>query len=385
MILAAVAMGLWVRSVEQRRWSWMKQRIHELDCDRRSRDPSRPVLRGDPASGQAWGEYVLALKALTSGKSALQMCHLGQILYEFSLRSHPQNRSQVEEILATLQEPLDHLKRGVRRTQALDPDAAEAFREKYYMAQPAAGVLAWLSVCESKMLADSGQGRDAAELLLDAALFSRDVACNSTLLDAHSAYGASRFLCGKLIQLISSGRLSKGDCAFVERQLEILERAQPPLAAALKNNLWRMGSGFLEESFPPQWPRQWRFAYSQKLAIADAVDRVDSWIAVVARMEEMSSRECQTTWKAIQEEVDHDSNAITQDLYQFVFQDFGELKRLKVYLRLLRIAAHYRASGEVLELEDPMGTIFAHAQAGSVLKVWSEVDPQWVIEVDSQE
>lgn len=43
----------------------------------------------------------------------------------------------------------------------------------------------------------------------------------------------------------------------------------------------------------------------------------------------------------------------------------------RAQLRLLRVAVHYRATGEILELDDPFGTGILYAQTTNHLRVWS--------------
>jgi hypothetical protein len=51
----------------------------------------------------------------------------------------------------------------------------------------------------------------------------------------------------------------------------------------------------------------------------------------------------------------------------------GELDR-KAQFRLLRAAAHYGATGEILKLEDPYGTVLGHAVTPVGMKFWSRGD-----------
>ena len=43
----------------------------------------------------------------------------------------------------------------------------------------------------------------------------------------------------------------------------------------------------------------------------------------------------------------------------------------RVQLTLLRVAAHYRATGEILDLDDPFGAKLITSKTGDHLKVWS--------------
>jgi len=43
----------------------------------------------------------------------------------------------------------------------------------------------------------------------------------------------------------------------------------------------------------------------------------------------------------------------------------------RAQLRLLRMAAHYRATGEVLDLDDPFGGKLVRSLANDTLRVWS--------------
>jgi hypothetical protein len=47
------------------------------------------------------------------------------------------------------------------------------------------------------------------------------------------------------------------------------------------------------------------------------------------------------------------------------------VRERRAQLRLLRLAAHRKATGEVLALDDPFGTTLRHAVTPAGLKAWS--------------
>ena len=86
----------------------------------------------------------------------------------------------------------------------------------------------------------------------------------------------------------------------------------------------------------------------------------------------MAWPQAQVQFKRLREEIDSTRfEGKGRDLNSSFFEDDSTDRTVRVHLRLLRAAAHYRRTGEILELEDPFGTKLLHHESGGRLKLWS--------------
>src|SRR5262249_23615525 len=76
-------------------------------------------------------------------------------------------------------------------------------------------------------------------------------------------------------------------------------------------------------------------------------------------------------------ELEGSSNPLVRVLYKYSLPggslpDAGDsFRECRAKLRLLRVAAHFRATGEVPDLDDPYGTKILSSRNGTHLKLWS--------------
>src|SRR5262245_21198327 len=106
-----------IMPIESGRWNEMRRRIDTLKDEARSRNISRPVLRGEARPGNAWDEYNNALNQSLTFKEDLNAANLGQ----FNARNASADRALVERLIATHPGVIDHLRLGARHENGQYP------------------------------------------------------------------------------------------------------------------------------------------------------------------------------------------------------------------------------------------------------------------------
>jgi hypothetical protein len=183
--------------------------------------------------------------------------------------------------------------------------------------------------------------------------------------------------------LLIHGRLSPEDCRQMAGELGQLDATFPRLGPLLLSKLeyfgtWMLNEGSLEElrglGCVPRGAKieaGWREAFSRRLFLAAAFDRTDALVTGLLAADEGSAPDEAARRSKLAADLGDTGN--------WLFKSFARLERmpdsrpfrqLRSRLRLLRIAAHYRATGEILELDDPLGTKLFHKVEVDSLRVW---------------
>jgi hypothetical protein len=92
------------------RWDAMRTRVAKLRDEARSRNVSRPVLRGEPIPGNAWDEYNIALNRALDFKEEGN----GAKLNQFNNRDASADRAMVAQLIAAHPGVIDHLRLGAQ-------------------------------------------------------------------------------------------------------------------------------------------------------------------------------------------------------------------------------------------------------------------------------
>lgn len=349
LILAAFGgLYLWVRSAEARRWEEMGRLIEDLVAEAGSRDSSRPVLRGEPVPGDAWEEY-------------------GPILQEWDaamLGSVTLRRDWESGAVAAL-------RRGVRRSSARNPYGQDWARgEGRY---PMNGILA----LGASGLAYARQARDgaAAELTLDVAMFARDVGFNGNF---GMQEGSHRLLLAALSHLHTLLQTVGPEVSRqIARELEVLDRALVRSGYLMLNELAREGRRFRTQEDGEWWGNDlpapgWREAFSRRLMIAEGFQTLADWTRRTLEEDDVpwgSPQATRENW--IWEEGVGGRNGLVRTAVQSEFVWSFEGRDLHARIHLHRLAAQYRATGEILQLPDPFGLQLRYEERDGWLRVWS--------------
>ncbi len=105
-----------------------------------------------------------------------------------------------------------------------------------------------------------------------------------------------------------------------------------------------------------------------KTAAFDAIGRA---VTQLAEADERPWIESRDLLKDLNRELSTSGNPISQAAPDELLGSDLLHRGHRAQLRLLRVATHYRATGEVLDLDDPFGTKLQTRGNGDALKVWS--------------
>lgn len=363
-VASVLGLWLWTQAVAARKWAAMERSVQEGIAEAEARDARRPVLDGVPVPGNAWDDYELALRECS-------LISDGSSLWLFRGPRSGAGRSAVEAILAKHGSALEHWTRGLRRLEgrrAIDwgaPRGPDLTRELH---------LARLVACHAKILLEGGRASEASEVLLGLGLFARDVGHNGFPYHLDLALELYGLAVDGLKEILLSKRLAKPDLERVARGLEILDRSYETEEADLLNARTWIGLAFLRHGstadvLPPHRPKPgWRYAFSTRLLALDTFETVGKWYALNAASQSMSWSDELKINQQIEAESKASSNPMIQDFYN---RGRSTLRYRLAQLRLLRLAAHDLATGELLRLDDPFGTTLLHSRVGGKLKVWS--------------
>ena len=363
-LLAVVVLGLvvWVRAAEERGWRRMEARVRELRVQHAQRSFSRAVLRGTPVPGNAWEEYALAL-----AKSKT-------LSVEFPLeKDKPVRRSTVEAHLKAFESAIGHVREGVRRSVIQNPILSGRYFNLHALSR--------LIVHQARLMVEDGNLRQAAELLVDLALFGSDVSLYSGRWSEGAASTARGFALDELRTLVAEINLSKDCLEGLDRELAVLDQAAPDRALILSNNTAALGATILEEgeswveapwigtNDPPRF--DWRHLFSRRLLGVEVFNRTEDWNRRAGEATRMPWPQALEVHRAIQA----DANELLDIFSSHAVSSYawsGWMRAMLAKIRLLRAAVRFKLTGEVLSLEDPFGDRLQHeVTEGRRLQVWS--------------
>jgi hypothetical protein len=372
----AVALKLWIGHVETRRWEDLRSRLADLAHEVRARDGTRPALRGSPTPGNAWDDYQPALLKLRPPD--------WQAYEDFISRSPKADRAKIEAWVISNAWALDALRRGVGRSAGRREIDWEAVPPAMIPGYP----LGALARCRARLQLEAGQPQEAAERLLEIAQFSGDAVRNGTVLDGILGAAILSFALEDLKDLVLSKLLSREDLLEIGRKLERVDRGYPREGDLYVNDALMTGyclfhSGDVKtfyEKFGVAHPKisAWRYGFSERIMMAEAFD-------VDLKLARRRSEKADGPWieaATVQQEVRCEQDAVTNPLFtvtKLIFTDSSSLtnhrrsvlRERRAQLRLLRGAAHYRATGELLLQEDPYGDRLLSTTTGDRAKLWS--------------
>jgi hypothetical protein len=219
---------------------------------------------------------------------------------------------------------------------------------------------------------------EAAELLLDLCRVGHDVLRDGT---GPSAIIGSRIADASLIDLrflITYPATPTPLLEQIDRELKLLDDFFPTRAAAFLGDLEWFGRRMLKdgwrETFDELTPPSlgdWRIGWSRRLQMTSAFDEADGIVASIRNVDAMTAADEDRLWKEVQYDVVAPYTTYRQVYWILMTRVRPFHREHRARLRLLRTAAHYRATGEILELDDPIGKKLLHRLESDDLRVWS--------------
>lgn len=362
----------WVRSVESSRWRRLELRVAELRLQGEERCRAHPVLRGTAEPGNAWDDYVQALENVRTLPDALT-------IKRFADRMEPIDRGRVEKTVEEFREAVERMRRGTRR--------AESRRMRFHDGQPLfelgahvllsdASKLTALAICRARLLWEGGKADEAAELLLDTARFGQDIVNDGSLLAQLEGFDLLYRVLLEMKELVCSRKAPASALAQIDRELEILDATCPSAALVVESQVELFGEMLLRNQMSelfgsPPGPelRDWRYCWSRKLLMTSAFDLADSGLGILREAHLLSCGEEIARWNRYHETL------TAGNPYAGGFRSMTPLihqarREHLTTLRLIRCAARYYATGELLELEDPFQSVIRHRVAPFHVTFW---------------
>jgi hypothetical protein len=375
-VLVVATGWIWVKSLEHRRWKHLEQRVAALGREADLRFCPRPVLRGAAVPGNAWEDYLPAIDLVA--KMGARDSAIGM----YAVSSHDPDYDRIREVVNEYSPAVDLMQRGTRRADSHRPRLHE-------MGDPEVGwlsstmVLANLAACRARLLAREEKTREATELVLDLCKYAEDVAGDGSNTALILYYNMFYTPLAGLEYLLTHARLSPEDCRQIERELGELDATFPRLGPVLQHRLeyfgsWILSGGRLADlrgvgcilagmEIQPGWQE----AFSMPLLQVAGFDQTDGFTTRLLRADEGTAAMETARWKEVYAERERARNP-----YFLIFTHSdgmpspGSLRDLRTRLRLSRAAAHYKATGEFLALDDPLGTKLFHQVEPDEVRFW---------------
>jgi hypothetical protein len=305
------------------------------------------------------------------------------VLREFVDRTPKADRAKVEAALARHGAALDGLRQGAMRA-----DGVYRLKWEEGFSADIPGLLqsqnlTSLAVCRSRLLIEEGKNREAAELLLDTCQFAHDLGTNQMLISEMISNALYGIALEELHELVLHGNLSGADLGEIARELEILDHSYPKNGHSLMNEAMLAGYSLLKTdenlrelatgmNGRPEWDYYaWRALVPQRLIRADAFFTELEYMKRFAEADEQSWAASEAVVLNCQAEMAKLKNPVSRVLVPGLTGTSRAGRDRRTQLRLLRVAAQYRATGEILELDDPFGAKLLSSVQGRMLKVWS--------------
>jgi hypothetical protein len=380
-ILAALLVGIvafdqWIKAAEPRRWEDMRRTCDAMAREAFIYDPQRPVLRGTPQPGNGWEDYEAALALLKAGWK-------GSLAREFLEGSPKSDPSKVPPWVESFAPALTKLRAGASK-------GIVERRVDWHGGQSAyveADRLASLAACQARLLREAGRTTDAAELLLDAALFGEDFARTGLSMDSYAAMSILGTVFDELRLIMLSAETGSEELRGIARELDILDRGFPKEAEASRKGVPEGGGEYLGVSSVEAYLTKlgmtdhkklstWRYGFSERIMMVDAFELSLAAHRLYEPVADGPWPEAHRVAVQITADFSRSRNPLVQTVMEIqrTLSNGGPRNAFRerhAQARLLRTAAHYRATGEFLELDDPFGAKLLRAEKGGSLKLWS--------------
>jgi len=367
-ILGALGMYVWINRLADRKWAEAEERIRQLSAAFPEGDSRREPEPLTPASKENQIHFVAAIRLAAPRWERLRDA--------WNLVADSKRGEALDPLLDEAQDFLDRVHEGARRIAASPSDFPPRWHGDWDIGTIQAMMLC--GVIRSRRQRDQKAPVDAAETLLDQLQLGRFWAISGARENRGYALTAISAVLDELRDLLSTSELSPEDLRRVERELEPLDAAMQSPLRDLEPILARWGEHLrtldLQESgMMFGAPYRWRYFLPERLMKAEGFEFGDRQARLLLASESKGYPELLRLSRLADEESERSKNPIVMRGSLLSGIGWSELDR-KAQIRLLRAAAHYGATGEVVKLEDPYGTFLHHAAMPTGVKFWSAGD-----------
>jgi hypothetical protein len=374
LLTIAIGFGIWVRGLRDRGWAALEARVAEL-----TPGPDTPPLVRVPLGrtlvpGNAWDDYF----RMRSGP-------ILKSLRAFSAMALDGLTAQEKEsLIRASTAPIELLRRAVRRETARAPAPDKPPGKNPILGVTGLPIVELTSLCvaRARMLAESGNPREALDLLLDVYLCGRDFAGTRRMNVGQWGLRPMETSLRGIQEL--SGALDPPMLRDLERQLSLLDEYFPDTSGQMLDHLLHLGELLIQEDeddvtllqlAPERARKHWRYLYSTRLEAASSFAVADEMTRQVLAQKDLSWVAAEPTIWALK----HRLTALDDPVLLFFLEPDQETFRsrnVRTYLRMIRVAVHYRATGEVQTIENDQGGPIRTTRAEEVLQIRNERPPK---------
>jgi len=390
LFLVPVGIGCGVYFLREQRWAAMLARVDELSVEFEPPPLARLPLGRPMVPGNAWDDYLHAFPA----RGAALPESISNKISPFLERKKEGNRAEVESLVVRFAPTIEVLSRGARRLEARLPRkpppgyTSDLHVDTLYLNQ--------LAIAKARLLAEEGRIPEALDLLTDVCIHGRDCAqLGRGFSTGLSGIGHLHHALRELRDILQSRDVDPEELLSLERRLQGVDDHFPEQRGDLENDLKELGLLFIQEDLDDtahhtingkRERRSWRFFYSSRLQAATGFAVADRLVRQVLEARNLPWSERFATIDAAARELSESKDEILGVRFMNLHGALQDTQ-VRASLRLLRLAAHYRATGELVEIEDPFGGRIRTRMKDGVLLAWHRSFPgdNWNPQVNSDD
>jgi len=348
---------IWVSVVAGRKYGELDARCRVSIEGARARDPLRPVLLGTAEPGNACEDYALAFKELKKTKDFAKLALI--------VERHPKADLEFgKSALAEQGRALELLSRGARRSGSKWEYRWEDGSGMELPGLLASHHLASLGVLRGRSLAEGGKPREAAGILLDIAQMGRDIGSDGPMICEMIGIALLDQSFREIRDLLVAGSFDTDSLADLDAGLAVLDDNYMSHARILANEAMLMSVSMRDEGGRARW-------VFGKMLCVDGAERMDRALDRMAKAESLPWAEARKEMDAVVEEGRSSWNPVARIALPGLGGSSDVVRERQAQLRLLRTAVRFKRTGEILELDDPLGSKLHVSRTGGALKVWS--------------
>ena len=219
---------------------------------------------------------------------------------------------------------------------------------------------------------------------MDLLTYAEDSGRNGSLISAAIGISNQSRALAEVQRLIASDKLDREGMARLAADLEALDHDFPAIGPAFVNEALSIGmtvrkyGGLPPDWFPARPKTVWRRAtaslgngFLTRGMWADAVMEEEGYMRRIEASDKAEFLVAEKEFARINAEAKATTNPMTSAIFPRVTSYATQHRLNLALLRLSRTAATYRATEQVLELDDPLGTKLLHKKENGKLKFWS--------------
>jgi len=363
-------------SIRDQQWSALVVRVDELYAKAADHASVRLSYGSELLPGNAWDDYLQALSTSAHSPPA----RITERIVPFLQRDPASSRADVESLVSSYSSSIELVSMGIRRQEAFS-SRLKLLRNEMDFPSFGFGLqnIGVLCIAKARLLADAGHTREALDLLTELCLFSRDTAQTSLGSDGGSGFAMMLAVLRELRDMVQSRELAITDLRNLEFRLRLLDDNFPDYGRDLENDLLRLGLLLIREdrddeahlslSGSERVRRRWQYFFSSRLQAANTFSSADILIKKALNARTLPWAEEHGAVQAVYREAqDSRDSLILANLHSLLCCQVAHTVRAA--LRLVLLGANYRATGEILEIDDPFGGRIQSSGFGGSLTAW---------------